>query len=268
MIDLKNDIIIVRGAGDLATGTIIYFKRAGFRVIALETATPTTIRRTVALSDCVYDGKTTVEGISGIRVDTVDEALKFSSEKSIVPVLVDESGVSIKQVKPKVVVDAIIAKRNCGTKITDAPLVVALGPGFTAGVDCTAVIETARGHYLARVITEKGKGAIPNTGIPGIIAGVGKERVIHSPSSGKFRGVKNIGDSVKQGETIAYVDDTPVLASISGTLRGLLHSGLTVKEHFKIADIDPRDCKEYIHFVSDKARSIAGGVLLAIMMLS
>ena len=268
MIDLKNDIVIVRGAGDLATGTIIYLKKAGFRVVALETATPTTIRRTVALSDCVYDGKTMVEGITGVKVNSVDEALKLSLDKTFVPVLVDENGSSISQIKPRVLVDAIIAKRNCGTKITDAPLVIALGPGFTAGVDCTAVIETARGHYLARVITEKGKGALPNTGIPGIIAGVGKERVIHSPSSGKFRGVKNIGDSVKQGEIIAYVDDTPVLASISGTLRGLLHSGLTIKEHFKIADIDPRDCREYIHFVSDKARSIAGGVLLAILELS
>lgn len=262
-IDKKNDIIVVRGAGDLATGTLIYLKKSGFKVLALETKQPTTIRRTVALSECIYEGECTVEGIKGKCVKDINDALPLLDSNDIIPVLVDERAESIKALKPTVVVDAIIAKRNCGTDICDAPLVIALGPGFIAGKDCHVVIETSRGHYLGRPIFEGS--ALPNTGIPGIIAGYGKERVVHSPTSGVFKGVKNIGDSVKSGEIIAYVDDTPVYSNIAGTLRGLLRSGLFVKEHFKVADTDPRDCKEYIHLVSDKARCIAGGVLLTIL---
>lgn len=262
-LDVKNDIVLVRGSGDLATGVIFYLKKVGLRVIALEIEKPTTIRRTVALSECIYEGEVIVEGIKGKKVSNISEALSLSLSKDTIPVMIDENMDSLSLMKPKVLVDAIIAKRNLGTSIKDAPLVIALGPGFEAGKDCHLVIETSRGHYCGRII-EKGT-ALPNTGIPGIIAGCGKERVVHSPKSGVLRGVKEIGDSVNKGEVIAYVDDTPVYATISGTLRGLLRSGLSVKEHFKIADIDPRDCKEYIHLISDKARCIAGGVLLSIL---
>lgn len=262
----KPNIVVVKGAGDLATGTIVRLKKAHFSVIALECKQPTAIRRTVAFSEAVYDGEMEVEGIKAVLVHTPNDAVSLSSIEGVVPVLVDEKAESIKKINPIVVVDAIIAKRNINTKITDAPCVIALGPGFTAGVDAHAVIETSRGHYLGSVITNGS--AIPNTGIPGIIGGVGKERVIHSPSEGVFKGICSIGDTVKEGDVIALVGDVEVKASISGTLRGLLRSGLEVPKGFKIADIDPRSVEEYTKSCSDKARAIAGGVLEAILMLT
>lgn len=262
----KPHIILVRGAGDLATGTIVRLKNAHFSVIALECKKPTSIRRTVSFSEAVYDGEMEVEGIKAVLVHTPSDALSLSSIDGVVPILVDEKAESIKKINPCVLIDAIIAKRNIGTKITDAPTVIALGPGFTAGVDCHAVIETSRGHYLGRVITNGS--AIPNTGIPGIIGGVGIERVIHAPDDGIFKGICSIGDTVKEGDTIALVGSTEVKASISGTLRGLLRSGLSVPKGFKIADIDPRSVYEYTKTCSDKARAIAGGVLEAILMLN
>lgn len=262
----KSNIVVVKGAGDLATGTIVRLKKAHFSVIALECKQPTAIRRTVAFSEAVYDGEMEVEGIKAVLVHTPNDAVSLSSIEGVVPVLVDEKAESIKKINPIVVVDAIIAKRNINTKITDAPCVIALGPGFTAGVDAHAVIETSRGHYLGSVITNGS--AIPNTGIPGIIGGVGKERVIHSPSEGVFKGICSIGDTVKEGDVIALVGDVEVKASISGTLRGLLRSGLEVPKGFKIADIDPRSVEEYTKSCSDKARAIAGGVLEAILMLT
>lgn len=257
----RQRLVVVRGAGDLATGVIIRLHRAGFRVIALECSRPTVIRRTVSLAEAVYEKSAEVEGVKGILVEKDSDILK-ALDSGIVPVVIDEDLSILKRFHPAVLVDAIIAKRNLGTKKGMAPFVVALGPGFTAGIDADAVIETKRGHTLGSVIYSGT--AIPNSGIPGNIAGYAAERVIHSPSSGIFRGVHRIGDLVKAGETIAYVGSTPVAATIDGKLRGLLHDGLEVPEGFKIADIDPRGEAADHLTVSDKARAIAGGVLEAV----
>ena len=263
---MKN-LIIVRGGGDLATGTIHKLHRCGFPVLVLETANPSAIRRNVAFSEAVYAGAQTVEGLCCTCCADMDEAIALI-EAGQLAMLVDPKGESIAALRPLAVVDAILAKRNLGTHRGMAPITVALGPGFTAGEDVDAVIETARGHHLGRVI-ERGQAAT-NTGIPGIIGGYGRERVIHSPAAGVLRNVCRITDSVKKGDVIAVVEtpegEVPVHATIDGLLRGLIRDGYPVTQGFKIADIDPR-LQEYENCftISDKARCIAGGVLEAIL---
>ena len=257
----RNGLIVIRGAGDLATGVAVRLFKAGYRVVMLDIEKPTVIRRTVAFAEAFYEGEMIVEGVKGILVHSPDEA-KQAVKKGVIPLLADPECSSLSILKPQVLVDAIIAKKNLGTDRTMAPFTVALGPGFAAGVDADAVIETKRGHFLGSVLTSGS--AIPNSGIPGIIAGYGKERVIHSAVSGTFREASSIGDIVKAGDIIAYIDDTPVRASIDGKLRGLLHSGLLVPSGFKIADIDPRGSEADHTSISDKARAIGGGVLEAV----
>ena len=260
----KSDLIIVRGAGDLATGTIHRLKKSGFHLLVLETDHPAAIRRQVALSEAVYSGSTCVENVEAVRIESVEQ-MRQVWEEGKVPVLVDPKGESIRLLKPKVVVDAILAKKNLGTVRDMAPLTIALGPGFTAGQDVDAVVETKRGHRLGRIIWEGS--AIANTGIPGIIGGYGKERVIHAAAAGVFEDVRRIGDIVAEGETIAQIRTadgtiTPVTTQITGILRGLLRSGYPVTPGFKVADVDPR--KEELSncfLISDKARCIAGSVL-------
>ena len=254
----RRRFIIVRGAGDLATAVIIRLKRAGYNVLALETERPSVIRRTVSLAEAVYDKEAVVEGEKAVLIDSIPEVFQ-SFDSGLIPILIDENGSSIEALKPTVVVDAIIAKRNLGTKIDDAPLTIALGPGFTAGCDVDVVIETKRGHSLARIIREGS--AIENTGVPGIIEGYGKERVIHSPADGVIRNMRKIGDIVKKDDIIAYVGPTPVMASIDGMLRGLIRTGYECHKGLKIADIDPRGDKAEYTTMSDKARSISGSVL-------
>ena len=263
------NLIIVRGGGDLASGTILKLYKCGFRVLVLEIAAPSAIRRNVAFSEAVYEGEWQVEDVRCCLAENMDAARKLLDEGRLV-LLVDPEGESIAHFRPFAVVDAILAKKNLGTSRSMAPVTVALGPGFEAGVDVDAVIETRRGHNLGRVIyagcAEK------NTGIPGVIGGYGKERVIHSPAEGVLRNVKKITDAVKKGEVIAEVETPdgkiPVEATIDGLLRGLIRDGYPVTEGFKIADIDPR-LAEYDNCftVSDKARCIAGGVLEAILHL-
>ena len=254
----RDRLVLVRGAGDLATGTIVRLRKAGYPVIAAETEHPSVIRRTVSLAEAVYEGEYTVEGVRGVLCRTLEDALSVLDDGDV-PVMIDPGLSILESISPGVLVDATIAKRNLGTRMDMAPLVIALGPGFTAGTDCHAVIETKRGHRLGAVILEGS--AIPNTGIPGNIAGYSSERVIHSPCPGVFRAALPIGAIVTKGEIIAYVGDAPVRATIDGRLRGLLHDGLTVPEGFKIADIDPRG-KDADHLtISDKARAVAGGVL-------
>lgn len=256
-------MIIVRGAGDISTGTIHRLFRAGFPVLALETDRPSAIRRKVAFSEAVYDGTATVEGLTAVRIGDAGQA-EAILEQGKVPLLVDPAGDSIRQLKPEAVVDAILAKKNLGTTMDMAELTIALGPGFEAGKDVHYVIETMRGHNLGRIIPQGC--AAPNTGIPGIIGGYGAERVIHSPAAGTFRQMREIGDTVQAGETIGTVDcgneRIPVRTQISGILRGIIRDGFPVTEGFKLADTDPRlEEKKNCFTISDKARCIAGSVL-------
>lgn len=271
----KKDLIVVRGAGDLATGTIHRLKKAGFRLLVLEAEHPAAIRRQVALSEAVYAGSARVEDVEAVRMDVdlaekknrkelLEQEMERIWKKDGVPVLVDPAGLSIAALRPTVVVDAILAKKNLGTTKEMAPLVIALGPGFTAGEDVDVVIETKRGHNLGRVI--RSGSAVPNTGIPGIIGGYGKERVMHAQAEGILRNVASIGDIVEARAVIAEIETengtVPVEASLSGLLRGLIRDGYPVTKGFKIADIDPR--KEELQncfTISDKARCIAGSVL-------
>ena len=256
-----NNLIIIRGAGDLATAIAIRLHNSGFRVVCLEVAKPTVIRRTVSFAQAVFEGQACVEGTRAqlVSLDDIDKA--FSED--FVPVLIDPAGDAIRILHPAVLIDAIIAKRNLGTSRDMAPFTIALGPGFVAGEDVDCVVETARGHNLARLIYSGS--AAPNTGIPGNIEGFTSERVIHSPCSGTFRSVKKIGDIVAKGDVIAEVGGMPVCATIDGMIRGLLHDGLDVPEHFKIADIDPRGSRADYLTCSDKARALGGAVLEAVM---
>ncbi len=274
----KKDLIVVRGAGDLATGTIHRLKKAGFRLLVLEAEHPAAIRRQVALSEAVYAGSARVEDVEAVRMDVdlaekknrkelLEQEMERIWKKDGVPVLVDPAGLSIAALRPAVVVDAILAKKNLGTTKEMAPLVIALGPGFTAGEDVDVVIETKRGHNLGRVI--RSGSAVPNTGIPGIIGGYGKERVMHAQAEGILRNVASIGDIVEARAVIAEIETengtVPVEASLSGLLRGLIRDGYPVTKGFKIADIDPRQEELQNCFtISDKARCIAGSVLEAI----
>ena len=298
----KNLLIICRGAGDLATGIIHRLHRAGHRVIALETDYPAAIRRQVSFCEAVYDGSAAVEGVTARLVPALTDAetdtetysgindtpaAHIASEKwdssvieavleaGEVPLLIDPKGESIALLKPDVVVDAIIAKKNLGTTIDMAPLVIGVGPGFTAGQDVHLVIESMRGHNLARIITDGM--AQPNTGVPGNIAGFTSERVIHAPAAGYIYDVRKIGDIVQKGDEIARIypdkgsydnklsEYVPVNATITGIIRGLIREGYYFKEGFKIADIDPRESELSNCFtISDKARSIAGSVLEAV----
>lgn len=259
--NLGKKVVLVRGGGDLATGVILRLHRSGYRVIVLETEQPTVIRTTVSLAQAMYSGTVEVEGIQARLCFSVKEAFNVLDESRI-PILCDPAMETLKEINPMCVVDAIMAKRNLGTRIEDAPFVIALGPGFEAGVDADVVIETKRGHSLGRII-RKGC-AIPNTGIPGLVDGFGKERVLHSHKSGIFKAACKVGDMVSKGSIIAWVDEEPLLAPIDGKLRGLLNSGLTVSEYFKVADIDPRGEEADHTTVSEKAYAIAGAVLEAL----
>lgn len=262
-------LVIVRGGGDLATGTIYKLYQANFNVLILETSSPSSIRRNVSFSEAVYEGSQTIENITCYLASSYEEAKQRLANNELV-LLVDADCSCLKHFKPIALVDAIIAKKNLGTTKDMAPITIALGPGFEAGKDVHAVIETKRGHHLGRVLYE-GK-AIKNTGIPGDIQGYSKERVIHSSTSGILYNVSKITDTVKKGDVIAYIQNEEgkheVKATMDGLLRGLIRDGYKVTEHFKIADIDPR-LSEYNNCftISDKARCIAGGVLEAILHL-
>lgn len=261
--DISHNLIIVRGAGDIASGTIHRLYRAGFPVITLEIANPSAIRRRVAFSEAVFDGTMTIENVTCTLAPDCTTCLDLLQADKL-PLLIDETGQSIQTLKPHIVVDAILAKKNLGTTRQMADFIIALGPGFTAGLDADCVIETMRGHNLGRIIY-KGT-ALPNTGIPGMIAGVSAERVIHAPSSGNIKLIHDIGDIVKAGEVIAVIDSVPVAATISGVLRGIIRDGFPVTKGLKIADIDPRtEQQKNCYTISDKSRAIAGSVLEAIM---
>ena len=272
----KKILIICRGGGDLATGIVHRLFRAGFPVLVLETDSPAAIRRQVSFSEAVYDGTATVEGVTAERIASANRAsVNHVLEEGRVPLLVDPEGSSIPLLKPDIVVDAIIAKKNLGTAKEMAPLVIGVGPGFTAGEDVDLVVESMRGHNLARIFTTGS--ALPNTGIPGNIGGFTKERVLHAEAAGYMKNIRQIGDIVEKGKEIARIyekmteDGTfsgsyvSVEASISGMIRGLIREGYPFQKGFKIAHIDPRESELANCFtISDKARSIGGSVLEAV----
>ena len=263
------NLIIVRGGGDIATGTIYKLHKCGFKVLVLETAAPSAIRRNVALCEAVYNKSQTVEDLTCTLAENIADAEQLLNTQGIA-MLIDENCASIDHFKPLAVVDAIIAKKNLGTNMNMAPITVALGPGFEAGKDVNAVVETMRGHNLGKVIYSGTAAA--NTGVPGVINGYGAQRVIHSPADGTVKNICRITDRVKKGDVVAVIENgaetTPVTASLDGILRGLIRDGYRVTKGFKIADIDPR-CEQYENCftISDKARCIAGGVVEAIMYL-
>ena len=255
-------LVIIRGAGDLATGIALRLKRAHISVIMTDIPAPTAIRRTVAFSQAIVLGETKVEDVTARRVETPEAAMALLQE-NVVPVLADPEGICIPVLKPDVVVDAILAKRNLGTTMDMAPIVVGVGPGFTVGVDCHAVVETMRGHTLGRAYYEGS--ALPNTAVPGLVGGFAGERVLRAPCDGEFRGVATIGDHVEEGQVVAYAGDVPVVATLTGVLRGLIADGVQVRQGLKCGDVDPRDQSGYCGLVSDKGLAIAGGVLEAIL---
>lgn len=258
--------IIVRGGGDLATGVIQKLCHAGFKVLVLEVATPLAIRRTVALCTAVNEQKYQVEDIVAVHIDTIEEC-ETCWDNNEVPILVDPSGRSIEQLQPVAVIDAILAKKNLGTSSAMAPIVVAMGPGFSAPEDCHCVIETMRGHQLGRLIFSGA--TLPNTGIPGEIGGKSAERVVHSPDSGIVKHYRAIGDIVEKNDLLFYVGETPVYSPLSGVLRGLISNGLEISKGLKCADVDPRDASVVDCFtISDKARALGGAVLDALFYLA
>lgn len=269
---INNELVIVRGAGDLATGVVYSLYKAHFKVIILETQHPSAIRRKVALSEAVYDGKTKVEDIEAVLVKNYEEALNIIANKDYkeIPILIDPNCEILNNIKPTFLIDAIIAKKNLGTNKSMAKYTIALGPGFTAGKDCDIVIETMRGHNLGRIYLE-GE-AIPNTGIPGNIGGKEAERVIHASSDGIIENIKNIGDFLREKEVIAYINNDnkkiEVIAPFEGLLRGIIRDGFKVRNGLKIADIDPRKSEyDNCFTISDKARNLGGAVLTAMMYL-
>lgn len=254
--------VLIKGAGDLATGIAWRLHRAGFNIIMTEIVQPLTVRLTVAYSNAVYRGEVEIEGIKGKLVKDYQEAKDVLAEDKIA-IIVDKMAQIKQEFKPDVIIDAIMAKHNLNTNINEAPIVIAIGPGFTAGRDCHYVVETKRGHFLGKVIEEGS--AIENTGIPGNIGGYTLERIIRANGDGVFRSVVKIGDFVKKGDIVAYVDDKVVRALIEGIVRGMLHDGIKVTDKMKCGDIDPRAEKSHCFSISDKSRAIGGGALEAVL---
>lgn len=261
----RDKIIIVRGGGDIASGTINRLHNMGFRVLVLEISKPNFIRRKVCYGEAVYEGEFSLEGTVSKLACSLEEIYSIWEEKKI-PVYIDPEMKILEKLSPDVIIDGILAKKNLGMSKELAPVTIGLGPGFEAGKNVHAVIETNRGHNLGRIIYE-GKAA-ENTGIPGIIQGYGKERVIYASAEGILKTVHDIGDVVQKDEIIAYIGTEPVKASLTGLIRGMIREGSFVKKGLKISDIDPReDQLENCYTISDKARTISGGAVEAVFFL-
>jgi len=260
---VNNEIIIIRGGGDLATGVAQKFYRAGFDILVLEAHAPTAIRRAVSLSEAVYEGQSAVEDMHCQKVTTIGE-VEACWHDNIIPLLVDPEGISIQSIKPNAVIDAIIAKKNLGTNKSMASITIALGTGFKAGEDVDIVVETQRGNNLGKLIFEGY--AMPNTGIPAEIAGESTDRVIYAPSTGEIKLVKEIGSIVEHGEIILTVGNTEVYAPFSGLIRGMIRNGMNVQKGLKIADVDKRTDIDF-RAISDKAKCLGDAVLEAYLYL-
>lgn len=256
--------VLIKGGGDQASGVAHRLFRSKFKICITEIPNPRAVRREVAFCEAVYEGEKGVEGVVAKRVGSQEEIFEVWKENKI-PLLVDPQAIVRDFLKPDILIDGTMTKKNLGlTKITDAPLVIALGPGFWAGRDAHLVIETNRGHNLGRVITEGETEKF--TGVPEVIEGFGIERVLRSPRAGRFISYKKIGDYVQEDEIVGEVDCLPVKVRIKGILRGLIRNGLDVRERQKLGDVDPRGVKESCYTISDKARAIGGGVLEGILM--
>jgi xanthine dehydrogenase accessory factor len=262
--DLKTSAVtvLIRGGGDLASGVAWRLHVSGFKVLITEIAQPTAVRRTVSFCEAVYDGQTEVEGVTALRTDSAHD-VPAVWEKGWIPVLVDPDAESRQAIRPRVLVDAILAKRDLGTTMNHAPLVIALGPGFIAGKDAHCVVETNRGHRLGRLLSSGG--AQPNTGVPGPVQGITTDRVLRAPGNGIWENRKNIGDLLSKGDTVGMVQGRPVVSGIDGMLRGLIRPGIPVSKGLKIGDIDPREDPKACYTISEKALAIAGGVLEGIL---
>ncbi len=260
--DIAETVILVRGGGEQATGVAHRLFKAGFKVCLTEIAEPLAVRREVSFCEAVYDGEKTVEGVTARRIGGPEE-IQDAWRDGKIPLLVDPENRTLQILKPRVLIDAILAKRNVGTAMADAPLVIGLGPGFSAGRDVHLVIETNRGHDMGRLIFE-GE-AEPNTGVPGEIGGFGIERVLRATADGVFHNVRKIGDYVVPGDVVAEVAGKPVKTVITGVLRGLLREGIQVTEGLKAGDVDPRVKREACFTISDKARALGGTALEAIL---
>ncbi|MBN4050773.1 MAG: molybdenum hydroxylase [Alkaliphilus sp.] len=261
---MSRQLVLIRGGGDIATGIAHRLFKSGYSVVITEIEKPTAIRRTASFAQAMIDGEITIEDVTAVKVYDADEIGQALKQKKIA-IIIDETGDVIEKINPDVVVDAILAKKNLGTDISMAKIVIGVGPGFEAKKDVHAVIETNRGHHLGKVITN-GK-AQTDTGIPANIKGHTYDRVIRAKNDGKIKHNAKIGDKVESGQVIAFVGEQEVKAKISGILRGLIQTCIYVDENAKIADIDPRGEREYCFSISDKARAVAGGVLEAIMYL-
>ena len=263
---MNGPVVLIRGAGEQASGIGWVLAKAGFRVVMTEVAEPLMVRWPVCFGTAVSEGRWIVEGVPASRVEDSKEC-EAAWRAGEVPVLVDPELRSLSWLNPLVLVDAIMAKRNLGTKRSMAQRTFGLGPGFTAGVDVDVVVETNRGHHLGRLIYNGA--AQPNTGIPGGVNGISKERVVYSPNAGIFRAKRAIGEQVSAGDCLGEIDDgiqtLKVVSSIKGVLRGLLRTETPVKAQVKIGDIDPRGNEDYCWTISEKARAIGGAVLLGVM---
>ena len=253
--------ILIKGAGDLATGIASRLYGAGHQIMMTDIAVPLTVRRLVAFSRAVYEGEAVVEDMTARLAKNQEEAEKIM-EQGDIPVIVDPKAECVQWFQPDVIVDAILAKRNLGTKITDAPFVIGVGPGFIAGEDCNCVVETKRGHTLGNVIWDGS--AIPNTGVPGNVGGYSIERLIKASADGVIEPKAVIGDLVRKGQIVAITGGEPVYALMDGIVRGMLQQGVQVTKGLKIGDIDARVKQEHCRTISDKARAIGGGVLDAV----
>lgn len=256
-------IVCIKGAGEIATAVAWRLYKANIRnIVMLERSRPLAVRRKVSFCEAVFDDTQTVENVSAVFCHDLEGVDRIWRDSSIA-VMVDPAWQVLKQIKADVVVDAILAKKNLGTTMSEASLVVGLGPGFIAGQDVHMVVETNRGHHLGRII-ESGS-AEPNTGIPGSIGGYSRERVLRAPADGRFCAIREIGDKVEKGDVLGTVQNMQISASVGGVVRGLLRSNSQVRSGLKIGDIDPRGEENYCYMISDKARAIAGSVLEAVL---
>lgn len=260
-----DDIIIIRGAGDIATGIAHRLYKCGFRLILTEIEKPLVVRRFASFANAVIEGESAIEGVHAVKAECIDD-IRGIWNGGAIPVFCDSQCKVLEYIKPLAVVDAILAKRNTGTHRRMAPITIGAGPGFVAGEDVDAVIETHRGHNLGKVIYKGSADA--DTGVPGSIMGYSTERLLRAPCNGIIKNAAEIGSPIKKGDIAAYVDGKPVMSLIDGVLRGLIANGTEVQKGLKIGDVDPRGIREYCFTISDKSRSVAGGVLEAVLTLS